>query len=68
MLLHLETCSFEFEREWGVRLTTNPSREETVKDQSEADGADWVLKGYLSTHAIVEKACIGGVPGNAGGE
>lgn len=52
----------------GVRLTTNPSREEAVKNQSEADSADWVLKGYLSTYAIVEKACIGGMPENAGDE
>jgi hypothetical protein len=39
-----------------------------MENQSEADSADWILKSYLSTYAIVEEACIGGVPENAGYE
>jgi hypothetical protein len=52
----------------AVGLTTNPSREEAVENQGEADGADWILKGYLSAYTIVEEACIGRVPENAGSE
>lgn len=39
-----------------------------MENQREANGADWVLKGYLRTDAIIEEARIGGVPEYAEGE